>query len=90
MVPVLIVAVIDLIQYLRGNDVILRSVGDWWFAIHKDSLLLAQPAIERHVLPVLWDPVVVTVLQWPLAVVIAVLGLLLALFLRRRQRRLLD
>jgi hypothetical protein len=45
----------------------LRAFGEWWYAIHSTSLQVAQPAIERHVWPPLWDPGVTTVLQQPLA-----------------------
>ena len=32
----------------------LGSAGEWWFWVHKDSLQVAQPAIERHVAVWLW------------------------------------
>jgi hypothetical protein len=34
-------------------------LGQRWFELHKDSLLLLQPAIERHIWPPLWSAV-----QW--------------------------
>lgn len=56
----------------------LRTVGEWWFSLHQNSLQLAEPAIARYLHPKLWDPGVVTVLLWPAA---ALLGGLGALFL---------
>ncbi len=40
-------------------------LGQVWFDLHKDSLLLIQPALERHVSPFLWDPVMTTILEAP-------------------------
>jgi hypothetical protein len=64
----------------------LRALGQWWFFIHPGSLQLAQPAIERHVSPALWDPVILSVLQVPAAILFAVLGAAL-LFLPGRRAR---
>jgi hypothetical protein len=61
------------------------AAGQLWFTIHKDSLLLVQPAIERYLTPALWDPIE-TLLTWPAWAVIGVPGLLLALVRRRRRR----
>jgi hypothetical protein len=47
----------------------LRALGEWWFRLHPGSLQLAQPAIERHVSPALWDPVILTALEAPAALV---------------------
>ena len=62
--------------------------GQVWFDLHKDSLLLIQPALERHVSPVLWDPVMTTILEAPAWLVFAVPGVLLLTLgsLRRRSR----
>lgn len=64
----------------------LRDVGSWWFQLHRNSLQLLQPALERHVAVWLWDPVMLTVLQWPLAVVLGASGLMLRLLSGRRRR----
>lgn len=76
------VAVIDLAGPGR-----LRALGEWWFTLSPDSLQLLQPAIERHVARWLWDPVLLTLLEQPLAVILAVLALLARLpsLFRRRQ-----
>ena len=67
---------------------VLSSLGEWWFWAHKDSLLLLQPAIERHVSQHLFDPYILTLLEWSLAAQLAVLGLVLMglgrIFRRRR------
>lgn len=68
----------------------LTSTGEWWFALHPDSLQVLQPAVERHLSVWLYAEVIQPVLIWPLSVELIVLGVcLLALWLlfRRGPRR---
>ena len=74
-------------KWFGGARRLFRSVGEFWFANHPDSLQLAQPAIERYVLPDLWNPVIVTFLTWPLSVVLLVIGVVLLLLARGRRRK---
>ncbi len=63
-------------------------IGKLWYDLHPASLNLIQAVIQRYVIPGLWDPVIVTVLLWWAAPVLAVIGLLLVwLFRARRGRR---
>ncbi len=61
--------------------------GEVWFNLHKDSLLLIQPALERHVSVFLWDPVMTTLLEAPAWLVFVVPGALLLLLGRSCGRR---
>jgi hypothetical protein len=66
----------------------LLAAGQLWFDLHKDSLLLVQPAIERYLWPPLWDPIE-TALTWPAWAVIGGIGLIvlaLTQLVRRRRR----
>ncbi|MEM8793573.1 MAG: hypothetical protein AAGE80_18285 [Pseudomonadota bacterium] len=65
----------------------LRALGWWWAEIHRDSLLLLQPAVERYLLPEIWDPGIQTLLQWPAAPQLLLLGLLLWWLGRRGARK---
>ena len=81
----------DLYASLSADGVIrLGALGEWWASIHRDSLLLLQPAVERHITPEIWDPGIQTLLEWPAAVEFAVLGAVFWLLYRwkrwRRQR----
>jgi len=62
----------------------LSALGEWWFWLDPDSLQLLQPAIERHLTPAIWDPGVQTLLEWPLAIELAVLAALFWLLGWRR------
>ena len=87
----LVTLVIDLYTSLASDGVIrLAALGEWWVWIHRDSLLILQPAIERHISPVLWDPGIQTVLEWPAVADLAGLGAIfwvLHLLMRRRRPR---
>lgn len=75
----------DMAVWNDGETTRFTSIGEWWFWAHPNSLQIAQPAIERHVAPWLWDPVIQTTLLWPLAVVILVIaGILIAIGRWRR------
>lgn len=74
----------DLYRAIQGGALRLRALGELWFALDPGSLNLVQAVTQRYLLPALWDPVLVTVLLWPAAVVLGVLGVLLLLIARRR------
>lgn len=74
-------------NWFGGGRTLLRSVGEFWFANHPNSLQLAQPAIERYVLPDLWNPVIVTFLIWPLVIVLLVIGVAFLLLARIGRRK---
>ncbi len=82
----------DLWSGLAGEGPVrLGALGEWWFWLHPSSLQVLEPAIARHVAPWLWDPVMQTLLLWPLAVELAAVALALwavsALARRRASRR---
>jgi hypothetical protein len=65
----------------------ISVIGKLWFEVSPNTLLLAQPAIQRHVAAWIWDPVIATMLQWPAALTFAVLAFPLLWFFRRRGGR---
>ncbi len=77
----------DLIGWLDTRHLSLVAAGDLWYQVDPNSLLLAQPAIQRHVAPWLWDPVIETILLCPAMLVLGVPGLALLWVCRRRDRR---
>lgn len=81
----LLFAAWDVMDYAAGDPWKIAPLGQRWFELHKDSLLVLQPAVERYLLPGLWSAI-----QWllerPAWLAPAVGGALVALFkiLRRR------
>lgn len=81
----LVVLALDLLRWGFGPGwPPLRPVGQVWYALDPGSLNLVQAVIERYLLTLLWNPVLLTVLTWAAAPVFAVLALL---FLRLGRRR---
>lgn len=81
------VLAVDVGSGLMAGDVRLAALGEWWAWIHRDSLLLLQPAVERHISPALWDPGIQTLLEWPAALEFAALGVVFWLLARWRRGR---
>lgn len=76
-------AAYDAFALFTGRADRAAKVGEWWSYLHRNSLLLLQPAIERHVEPTLgswlWDPVMLTILTSPAWLALGILGLVLLL-----------
>lgn len=79
---------VDGTQSLATSDGqwIVTPLGEHWFKLNAASLSISQAAIERHVAPWLWDPVILSLLQIPTWVFFGVLGLLLYWIGRRRKQ----
>ena len=79
----------EIVRSLEAGAWAPIALGEFWFRIDVGSLNLAQAGIQRNIHPDLWDPVLVTVLQWPGWLAPTILAsLLLLLFRRRGGRRL--
>ena len=63
------------------------GLGQMWFELHPSSFEYAQAAVERHVWPPLWDPVIVTVLSWQAWAVMGLPALILLVVPVRQQRQ---
>ncbi|MDH3579528.1 MAG: hypothetical protein OEM91_02740 [Hyphomicrobiales bacterium] len=79
---------VDGTRSLAGQgQFIVTKLGEHWFKLHSASLNTFQASVERHVHPVLWDPVIINVLQIPTWIFFTVLGLLLYWIGRRKKPR---
>ncbi len=83
----LAVLLMDMIASMHQGALRLASAGEVWAAVNRDSLLLAEPGVDRHIWPGLWQAAVVPVLLWPAIAVLGVPAALLLLLSSRRQRR---
>ena len=72
-----VAAVMDGARSLAASGLAYAKLGETAFRILGERFLLVQPAIERHVHPLLWDPVLLTLLLAPTSLLLLGLGLAL-------------
>ena len=73
-------------RFIFNNKLAILSVGDLWSLVHQSSLLLFQPAVERHVAPWLWQSVIQPFfLEQPAALYLVILGAIFVLLGRRKK-----
>ncbi len=72
---------------IAQSQVQLQPLGQLLFNLFPDTFPILQPAIERHVHPALWDPVLLTLMTWPVWAVLAPLGLAFLWLGARRNRQ---
>jgi hypothetical protein len=73
--------------WLVAGDYHAFALGELWYRLAPESLNIAQAGIQRGVHPLLWDPVITSLLLLPASLVPAVPGLALVILCRRRTRR---
>ena len=80
-----IALVYDGTKSIASRSPVFTPLGQIWNNVHSSSLQLLQPAIERHVSPLLWDPVVLDILTAPAWLVFGILGAILMLIGRKKK-----
>jgi hypothetical protein len=74
----MVAAVIDATKSLAGGGAwAVTPMGQQWQALSPETLRDAKAAVESSVSPVVWDPVMTTILDAPTWVVFGILGVLL-------------
>jgi len=74
----MVAAVIDATKSLAGGGTwVVTPMGEQWKALNAESLAAVEAWIKSHAGPVLWDPVMTSILQAPTWVVFGILGVLL-------------
>jgi hypothetical protein len=100
-VSMIVGRVIGWIALLAGAAVLVRDVlvridtkhwapialGQLWYDLNRSSLNLVQAVVQRYIHPFLWDPIILNILLCWAFVVLMVLGALLLVLFRRRERR---
>ncbi|MCB1384713.1 MAG: hypothetical protein KDJ80_02135 [Nitratireductor sp.] len=86
----LVTAVLDITRSLADSTLVLTPLGLDWFNLSPSTLNLAQATVQRYVHPVIWDPVIQTVLLAPSWMVFGLLWFLFSLAGRQRRPRLQD
>ncbi len=78
---------LDALAFVERGEYSPIPLGQVWATLHRDSLLLIEPALVRHVHPALWEDVVFPLLQAPAWMVAGAAGIVLALLARARTPR---
>lgn len=81
-----IMLVIDATRSIAASALVFTPLGESWYSVSPDTLNLAQAVTQRHILPFLWDPVMIFILTLPGWLVFAVLSLIFYAIGRNRQR----
>ena len=69
--------VIDGTRSIANGAVMFTPLGEMAFRVLGERYLLLQPAIERHVHPLLWDPIILNLTLLPGSVLAFLLGVVL-------------
>ena len=76
--------VYDGTKSIADQRLYISRVTNAWEIVSEGSLAQLKPALQR-MMPVLWDPVAVTLLDTPVALVLAIMGALLLLLGRKKK-----
>lgn len=83
----LITAVLDLTRSIADTALVMTPLGVDWFNFSPSSLNTAQATIQEYAHPLIWDPVIQTILLAPSWFVFGAIWLLLSLAGRKRRSR---
>ncbi len=78
---------VELVASLEADAYQGLALGQVWFRLDAASLNFAQAVIQRYLLPELWDPVAIEILQWPGWLTFGLPGLAAAVLCRRRKSK---
>ena len=81
----MVALVVDGTKTLAANgQLIVTPFGRQWLDFSPDSLLAAKRAVSENLHPLVWDPLIATLLLWPTWVIFGGLGILLYWIGRKR------
>jgi hypothetical protein len=76
--------IIDGTRSIGDSTIYISKFSETWAAIHQQSLMAAQAAVEKSA-PWLWSTVIFPVIQQPTWLVLGTLGFVLILLGRRKK-----
>ena len=82
----LVAGVLDVTRSIADSRLVLTPLYVDWGRFNPDSLLNLRTTIEQSVHPLVWDPVLVTVLKSPTWTIFGLLSILFGIMARRRRR----
>ena len=76
--------VYDGTKTIASNALFVTRIKDVWSSVHQTSMLALQPTLEG-VAGFLWNPVMTTILDQPIELLLLIVGVLLLLLGRKRR-----
>jgi len=83
----LLAAVYELFIAAESGSYRAIAAGELWFKLHPYSLNLSQAVTQRYLHPSLWDPIIISILQWPAWSLLGAPGAILAILFFPRTRK---
>ncbi|MBA8877605.1 hypothetical protein [Phyllobacterium myrsinacearum] len=83
----IIAAVLDAARSVGASHLVTTSLQESWQSLSASSLSLVEAYFKAHFYPVLWDPMMLWVLEAPTFVIFAILAFLLYALGYRRESR---
>lgn len=77
----------DAMAMLERGEFVLMGLGELWAAMDSDSFIAVGNAVSAYSMPEIWNPGIMTVLKLPGVVLFGLLGMLLLVMFRKRERR---
>ena len=78
-----VMLVVDGTRTLANGSLSFMALGEVGFRLLGERYLLLQPGIERHIHPLLWDPLVLHLTLMPASLVLLAIGLGLVMLGRK-------
>ena len=82
-----IMAVVDATRTIAASELVLTPLITSWLTVSPGTLATLQAFVAEKAHPLLWDPVIVSILAQPGAAIFATLALLLYAIGRKPDRR---
>ncbi len=82
-----IMAVLDATRTIAASSLVLTPLNTSWITVSPDTLAAAQAFVIDKIHPLVWDPVIVFILNQPGFAVFAILAFLLFAIGRKPERR---
>lgn len=76
----------DVMAMLERGDFGLLGLGELWAALDANSMIAIGDAIAGHSFPEVWNPGITTLLRVPGLVLFGLVGLVLLVAFRKRER----
>jgi len=83
----LMALVYEIVASVNAGSYRMIAAGELWFNLHPSSLNLSQAVVQRYLHPGIWDPVLISILQWPAWSIFGAPGAVLAMLFAPRPGR---